>query len=77
MIKQKDVILTLWLLRGGPMDPSRYVFVVFSYFLIFCRERYLCKFLILEGLSPQLFGLIFPCPTSKKMRVGVHRAPPQ
>ena len=54
------------------MDPSRYVSVVFSYF---CREWHLRKFLILGDLSRHLFGLISPCPTSEKMRVGVHRMP--
>ena len=54
------------------MDPSRYVSVVFSYF---CREWHLRKFLILGDLSRHLFGLISPCPTSEKMRVGVHQMP--
>ena len=52
---------------GCPMDPIRNVFVVFSYLLNFCREWHLCKFLILEELSAHLFGLTFPCPTSKKI----------
>ena len=59
----------------SPLDPSRYVSVFFfSYLLNFCREWWhLCKFLILGDLSPHLFGLIFPCPTSEKIRVGFHR----
>ena len=71
-----SIFLTLWLLiggRGGSLDPSRYVFVAFSGFLNFCRQWHLYKFLILGDLSIHLFGLAFPSPTSKKMRVGVHQ----
>ena len=50
----------------GPLNPSRSVSIVFSYWLNFFREWHLCKFLILEDLSPHLFGLILPCPTSKR-----------
>ena len=39
--------------------------------LNFCMQWHLCKFLILGDVYNHLFGLVFPCPTSKKMRVGV------
>ena len=60
--------LTLWLLTGDLLEPSRYISVVFLYLLNFCREWLLCKFLFLGDLSPHLFDLIFLCPTSQKMR---------
>ena len=72
ILKCLEVTLTLWILRWGPLDPSWYVVVVYSYLLNFCRQWYLCKFLILGGLSNHQFGLAFPCPTSEKMRAGVH-----
>ena len=59
--------LTFWLLREDPLDPSRYVYVVSSYLLIFFGERHLCKSLILWNLFLHLFGLIFQCPTSERM----------
>ena len=46
-----------------------------SYLLNFCRQWYVCKFHILGDLSNHLFGLVFPCPTSEKIRVGVHWTP--
>ena len=55
----------------GPLDPSWNVFIVFSYLLNFCSQWHLCKFLNLEDLINHLFGLVFPCPISKKMRVGI------
>ena len=30
--------LTLWILKGCLLDPSRYVFLVFSYLLNFCMN---------------------------------------
>ena len=52
--------------RGGGgchLDPSWHVFVVFSYLLNFCRQWYLCKFLILGDLSTHLFvWFSFPVP---------------
>ena len=39
--------------------------------LNFCMQWQLCKFLILGDTYNHLFGLVFPCPTSKEMRVGV------
>ena len=68
--------LTLWLLKGDLLDPSWYVFVVFSFLLNFCKQWHLCKFLILGDLTTHLFGLVFPRPTSEKMRVGSNRPPP-
>ena len=60
-----EVFLTLWILeeggRGGPVDFCHYVFLVFSYWLNFCRQWHLCKFLILGDLSTHLFFLIFLC----------------
>ena len=53
--------LPLWILGGG---------------LNFCMQWHLCKFLILGDVYNHLFGLVFPCPTSKKMRVGVIGLPP-
>ena len=44
--------------------------------LNFCMQWHLCKFLILGDVYNHLFGLVFPCPTSKKMRVGVIGLPP-
>ena len=41
----------------------------------FCRQWHLCQFLNLRDLSTHQFGLFFPCPTSNKMRVGVHWTP--
>ena len=40
---------------GCHLDPSWHVFVVFSYLLNFCRQWYLCKFLILGDLSTHPF----------------------
>ena len=51
----------------GGMDLSQYVSVVFSYLLNFCKLWHLCKFRILGELFTNLFGLVFPCPTSDKM----------
>ena len=65
--------ITLWLLMGDPVNPSLYVFVVFSYLLNFCWQWHLCKFLILGDLSTHLFGLVLPRPTSEKMKVRVQR----
>ena len=68
--------LTLWILRSWGEGVVRgYVFVVFSYLLNICRQCQLCKFFILGHLSTYLFSLVFPCPTSEKMRVGVHWTP--
>ena len=47
--------LTLWLLKGDLLDPSWYVFVVFSFLLNFCKQWHLCKFLILGDLTTHLF----------------------
>ena len=60
---------------GTTLDPNRYVFVAFSYLLNFCRQWHLCKSLILVDLSTHLLGLVFPCPTSKKMWFGIHPPP--
>ena len=57
--------------REDPLDPSRYVFVVFSFLLNFCRQWHLSKFLILGDLSTHLFGLILSSPNPKKLKVGV------
>ena len=73
------IILTLWTLRNGGgeevMVVGPHIFVVFSYLQIFCTQWHLCKFLILGDLFTfltHLFGLVFPCPISRKMRVRVH-----
>ena len=62
-------------MMGSRLDPSWYVcfFFVFSYLLGLCRQWHLCKFLILGDLSTHLFYLVFLCPTSENMRVGVHQ----
>ena len=77
--KKSCFTLILWLLRGrgkAPLDHNWYVFVVFSYLLYFYRQWHLYKFLILGDLSTHLFGLVFPHPTSEKMRVAVHQTSP-
>ena len=57
------------LLSINPLGEGVFlVFVVFPYLLNFCRQWHLWKFLILGYFSSHLFGLVFPCPTSKKMR---------
>ena len=55
---------------GGPLDPSWYVFVIFSYLLHFCRQWHVCKLRILGDLSTHLFCLVFRLPTSEKMPFG-------
>ena len=52
------------------LDPSWHVFVVFSYLLNFCRQWYLCKFLILGDLSTHLFvWFSFPVPHFQENRI--------
>ena len=66
------VCVCVWGGAGG--DPVDMFFVVFSYSLNFSREWHLRKFLVLGELSVHLFGLIFLCPSSEKMKVEVHRS---
>ena len=68
--------------EGGGGGQARWTavgmfFLLFSYLLNFCIQWHLRKFLTLGQLSNHLFGLVFLCPTSKKMRVWVHWTPPQ
>ena len=57
----------------NPMDTEG---EFFSYLLNFCRQWQLCMFLILGLLSTHLFGLVFSCPTSEKVRVEFHLTSP-
>ena len=70
-LENKDEILILCILSGGPLDLSRYVFV-FSDLLNVCRQWHLSNFLILGDLTTHLFGLVLPCPTSGKIRVIIY-----
>ena len=56
--------------------PVGMFLLFFSYLLNFGKQWHLCKFLILGDLATHPFGLLFPCPTSEKMKVGVHWTPP-